>query len=50
MLQLHTRTRMYKPTAAMQNTAIATQWTSTRMPVHHSGISALRMQILLGQG
>ena len=37
----HTYKSKAKPTAAMRNIAIAAQWTSTGMPVHHSGTWAL---------
>jgi len=35
------QSKQAKPMAAMQNTVIATQQTSTRIPVHHSGTQAL---------
>ena len=43
----HTHAHKAKPMAAMQNIAIVAQWTSTGIPVHHSGIPALFRQILL---
>ena len=43
----HTHTQKAKSRATMRNIAIAAQWTSSRVPVHHSSIPTLCRKILL---
>ena len=44
-IHTHTQSKKAKPPAAMWNIAIATQWTSTGMPVNNPGASHSLMHI-----